>query len=106
LFWHKWWNIYERTLQGDARMNNAVEGSHHHFQTELGFLHSTLTKFISNLQKLQKDRDLSYNEGEENLLPSKKQKYAVNDEAIYSLVEEYDQRTTIKYLHAIAHHLG
>ena len=73
----EWWNVYKRTLQGDARTNNAVEGSHNRFRTQLGYSHSTLWKFMSMLQQSQQGRDLQYNEGERGLPPLKKKKYAV-----------------------------
>lgn len=104
LFPHEWWNVYERTLRGDARTNNAVEGSHNRFKTELGYSHPTLWKFINKLQQSQKGGDLRYNEGERGIQPYKKRQYKVHDSSILHIVQDRDKRTTIEYLRALAHH--
>jgi len=58
------------------------------------------------LQKTQKGRDKTYTDSENGVPPSKKRKYAVNDAAILKIVQEYDERTTIEYLRAVANYLG
>jgi len=40
------WNCYNRVTDGQVRTNNAVEGWHRGFQSQLGATHPTLWKFI------------------------------------------------------------
>ena len=44
------WNMYEQTLQGLPRSNNAVEGWHHSFQANVGGCHLNFWKFIDILK--------------------------------------------------------
>lgn len=53
------WNCFDRLMNDQARTNNAVEGWHRGFQTQLGATHPIMWKFIETIQKEQ-----SFNEVE------------------------------------------
>ena len=98
------WNLYNKTLNGEDRTNNHVEAANRRFKTELGMSHPTIWKFIDGLKKIQKGRDLYY----EQLLaghnpPIKLKKYRESDYRIVKVLNEIELRTPIEYLRGIAH---
>ena len=65
----EWWNVYERTVNGDPRTNNHAEAGHHKLQNEFDFSHPSIWKFVQTLKKFQKIRDVEYSEGERGVTP-------------------------------------
>ena len=107
LFPHSVWDVFERTVNGEARTNNYVEAAHRRMQTEFGMDHPTIWKFIDGIRKLQVGRDQQYEQfvrGEEP--PQKRQKYLRADEKILKIVagfkEDRESRTLSEYLRGIA----
>ena len=54
------WNQYDRTIDGKDRTNNHAEAADRKMYTELGASHPIVWKFIDGLKKIQKGRDLYY----------------------------------------------
>ena len=102
-----WWNVYDRTLAGDPRTNNAAEGGHYRLQQDLDVDHPSIWVFIKKLKQVQKMRDVVYNQAEGGTAPPlKKKKYRLLDDRLQGLVVDYETRTSIEYLRAVAHNLG
>ncbi|KAB0793284.1 hypothetical protein PPYR_12904 [Photinus pyralis] len=98
------WNMYERVLHDQNRTNNHAEAAHRRLQVELGVEHPTLWKLIESLRKVQKGRDLYY----EQLVaghapPLKLRKYRDADSRILRIVRNYNTYNNIEFLRAIAH---
>ncbi|KAL3087650.1 hypothetical protein niasHS_009858 [Heterodera schachtii] len=55
------WNVYQRTLDGDARTNNNAEAEHHRLQGAFNCRHPSLWHFIDVLRREQKIADNKYN---------------------------------------------
>uniref|UniRef100_A0A183CF16 MULE domain-containing protein n=1 Tax=Globodera pallida TaxID=36090 RepID=A0A183CF16_GLOPA len=54
------WNLYQRTLSGDARTNNHAEGQHRRLQGAFKCRHPSLWHFIDVLRRDQKAVDINY----------------------------------------------
>ncbi|ODM88747.1 hypothetical protein Ocin01_17935 [Orchesella cincta] len=52
------WNYFHRVAEDLARTNNAVEGWHRGFQSQLGAAHPTIWKFIETIRKQQSLNEL------------------------------------------------
>lgn len=98
------WNVYERTLSAEDRTNNYVEAAHRRLQTELGVDHPSIWKFIDGLRKIQKSRDVYMEQLIAGQLPPQKlKKFRLIDDRILRIVRDFDNRTMLQYLRAIAH---
>ena len=87
-------------------MHGYAEAGHRRLQNEFTYSHPTIWRFIRNLHKTQRSRDLDYTQAENGVpQPAKKRKYVTVHERIKTLVEEYDSRSYIEFLRAIAHNL-
>lgn len=101
------WNVYERTLNDEDRTNNHAEAAHRRLQNELGMQHPTIWKFIVGLKKVQRGRDLYYEQliaGHEP--PVKLKKYRQADERIKAIVRTIESRNIVEYLRGIAHNFS
>ena len=98
------WNLYERTLNGEARTNNSVEGWHHRFQSLLEYPRPTVFKCITVLKSEQKRNEsvIARLYAGENPPPPKK-KYKVIDDRIQRIVRGYNGQNIERYLHGLAH---
>ena len=102
----EWWNVYARTLNGDPRTNNAAEAGHRWLQREFSFEHPTPWVFLETLRRTQKARDLEYDQYEAGSQPpSKRTKYEKINEHVLNIVLDYEERSKIEFLRAIAHNL-
>ena len=96
------WNLYQRSLDHEARTNNAVEGWHNRFQTVGKKLHPTTFQCIEALkaeQKRNEGRVHRLNAGEQ--LRPQKRVYRDKNERIAAIVYQ-DERDRVKYLRKIA----
>lgn len=104
LFPHEMWNLYQRTLSGQDRTNNHAEAAHRRLQLELGMDHPTIWKFIEGIKRVQKGRDLYYEQLVAGSLPPLKlKKYRLADERILSLVNNFRNDNMTEYLRGLAH---
>ena len=98
------WNLYERTIEGRARTNNAAEAAHRKLARELGVQHPVIFKFIKSLKFLQKSRDTLLERLSSGFTPpTKRSKYIDADKRILTIVQNFERRTPIDYLRALAH---
>ncbi|XP_064098057.1 uncharacterized protein LOC135209279 [Macrobrachium nipponense] len=104
LFPSKKWNQYERTIAGLDRTNNHAEAAHRRIYTELGVNHPVIWKFINSLRKIQKTRDVYYEQLVAGHTPKQKLlKYLRAGERILNIVSQFAQREPLEYLHGLAH---
>ena len=104
LFPPEMWNVYERTLQQEDRTNNHAEAANRRLQTELGMEHPTIWRFITGLQKVQRNRDAFF----EQLIgghppPPKLKKYMKADARILHIVSSFSQKSPTEFLRRIAY---
>ena len=66
------WNVYNRTLNNEPRTNNSAEAGHRRFQAELNSSHPSIRRFIDNLRRAQKARDVDYTQLEAGSEPTAK----------------------------------
>jgi len=62
LFPPETWSVYERsrTIIGEGRTKNHVEGAHRRLQAEFGMCHPTIWKFTDGIRAVQKGRNCLY----------------------------------------------
>ncbi|KAK7601123.1 hypothetical protein V9T40_008564 [Parthenolecanium corni] len=76
-----WWNVYDRTLEGAHRSNNYSEAAHRRLHYEMNVTHPSIWKFISALCRIQKGRDIYFDElNRGDGPPQKRTKYMRLDE--------------------------
>ena len=100
-------NVYERCMNNEDRTNNHAEAAHRRLQNELGMQHPTIWKFIDSLKRVQRRRDLYY----EQLIagqtpPIKLKKFREADARIKSVVLQFENRNILEYLRGIAHNFS
>ncbi|KAK9688584.1 hypothetical protein QE152_g35202 [Popillia japonica] len=94
LFPIRMWNVHQRSLKAEDRINNQAVPAHRRLQTELG-----MRKPIDRLRKVQHGRDLFY----EQLIAGQNpplQKYRDAHERILSILQNYffaELPTTLKW---------
>ncbi|KAB0800521.1 hypothetical protein PPYR_06261, partial [Photinus pyralis] len=103
------WNLYNRVLNNEDRTNNHPEEINRMLKSQLGIQHPTIWQFINTIRKLQKGRDLYYEQliaG--NRPPLKLRKYRDTDQRILRLVEDFINRVRepIDFLRGIAYNYG
>ena len=77
------WNLHERVVNNQPRTNNFAEAAHRRIQCELQMDHPTLWRFINSLRKVQKGRDVFFEQMVAgHAPPAKLRKYAAADERI------------------------
>ena len=102
------WNVYESALLSQPKTNNAVEGWHRTFETQVAGHHPNIWKFLDFLKKEQNYNDVKVDQflAGNSLQPPRK-KYRDSSERIKRIVEKYSSYSNvIDYLRAIAHNLG
>ncbi|KAB0804208.1 hypothetical protein PPYR_01178 [Photinus pyralis] len=91
-------------LNNEDRTNNHAEAINRMLKSQLGIQHPTIWQFINTIRKLQKGRDLYYEQliaG--NRHPLKLRKYRDTDQRILRLVEDFINREPIDFLRGIAY---
>jgi len=98
------WNVFDRTLNGQERTNNHAEAAHRRLQSVLQMDHPSIWKFVDGLRRVQKERDLLFEQMVAgNPPPVKRRKYRQADSRILSLVRDFEHRPMKEYLRGIAH---
>ena len=95
---------YMIVLNSDDRTNNLAEAAHRRLQCELGAEHPVIWKFIDCLRKVQRGRDLYYEQlvaGHSNA--PKLKKYRDADARILTIVRRFSETDCVEYLRGIAH---
>ena len=96
------WNVYERTVNGQDRTNNYAEAAHRRLQSVLQMDHPSIWVFINSLRRIQKERDLLYEQMVAgHAPPAKRRKYRDADARILTLVNQFQQRPLIEFLRGI-----
>lgn len=104
LFPPQLWNVYDRVLNHQDRTNNFAEAAHRRLQTELDVNHPSIWNFIDGLRRVQKGRDLLYEQYVSgNAAATKRNKYIKADARILKIVQTYAERGIIEYLRGLAH---
>ena len=104
LFPPEMWNQYDRTIAGSDRTNNHAEAAHRKIYAELGVNHPIIWKFIDGLRKIQKSRDVYYEQLVAGHAPRQKLlKYVKADERILNIVRLFHEKEPLEYLRGLAH---
>ena len=95
------WNVRRRTLDGEPRTNDSVEGFHNALQSSITNAYPTLWKLIDCLQKEEAPaaKKKVDNSTETHLSRPKYQK--PNGKLLY-MVQDYDSKDPIRFLEQIA----
>lgn len=101
------WNVYSRVLNGQDRTNNYAEAAHRRIQLELAMNHPSVWKLIDGLRKLQKGRDIFFEQMVAGRAPpAKLKKYTEADKRILRIVNDYENRDVLEYLSGLAYNYG
>ena len=101
------WNMHQRAEYELPKTNNAVEGWHRSFQSNVGSYHPTIWKFISFIQReqdLQQVHCAQMQAGHSS--QTSRKKYVDASIRILSIVRSYRDRSIIDYLRGIAYNLS
>ena len=97
------WTQFSRVINNLPRSNNAIEGWHNAFNNVVGFAHPTATKLARKLQQEQHSTQLFRCQLELGIPVGKKKKtYIRINEALYTMVTDYNKKNQIAYLADIA----
>jgi len=115
------WSVFDRTLNGQHRTNNAVEGTNNALRKHFGVDHPNPWTFIRKLKDFQVKVDVMVNELKEKGPPKKKKRYAEDGNHLertgktvikrrkrdsldeqQSLCQRYDEFEPIEFLKQIA----
>jgi len=86
----KIWSMYQRTISGIDRTNNHAEAAHWRLKRELDVAYPLIWKFIDGLRRVQKGRDVTYEQyvrGERG--PAKRREYILADQRLLTIVNDY-----------------
>ncbi|KAB0801058.1 hypothetical protein PPYR_05412 [Photinus pyralis] len=104
LFPIQFWNVYQRTLNGQHRTNNDVEGWHRSFQETCGSLFPNIYRFINCLKRQQGLHNFEMVQVLAGNAPTaRNKKYAVISARVLRIVEDLGNRNLIDYLRGIAY---
>ncbi len=102
------WNQYQRTLDGEARTNNACEAWHRSFNAQVAVSHPSIWKFVECLKResaLVRLDLVQHNRGDAPP-PRKNKKYAAVAQRILTIVRDHAHRNVRDYLRGIAHNFS
>ena len=98
------WSMYQRTISGIDRTNNHAQAANCRLKRELDVVYPSIWKFIDGLHRIQKGRDVTY---EQYVCvepgPVKRQEYILVDQRLLTTVNDYNNRDIVEYLRGIAH---
>ena len=87
------------------RTNNSIEGWHNAFRHGIGHPHPSFVKLLSFLQKEQSLQEAIYAKWEGGNIKKRSKLSIEQEERIYNIVINYDERETIDYLRGIAYNI-
>ena len=93
------WSMYQSRISDIGKTNNHAEAAHRRLKRELDAVHSSIWKFIDGLRRVQKGRNVTY----EQYVPAKRREYILADQRFVTIVNDYNNRDIIEYLRGIAH---
>ncbi|KAL3885700.1 hypothetical protein ACJMK2_025746 [Sinanodonta woodiana] len=97
------WSQYSRVIDNLPRSSNAIEGWHNAFNNVVGFAHPTTTKLARKLQQKQHRNQLLRRQLELGTTTGNKKKtYIRVNEALHTMVTDYNNRDPVTYLGDIA----
>lgn len=106
------WNVYQVTLDGQHRTNNAVEAWHSKFAKHVNTHHANIWKFINKLQKEQQENSNQFIQirgGHRNIRHPVNRTYLTQQRQIEAIVGDYNTYKSNdelpQYLVAIAYKL-
>ena len=107
LFSHALWNVHNDVLNKQPRTNNAQEGWHRRFASQVNCHHPSIWKIITNIA----DKEQHVHQRREQLVaghaaPGRKKRYVDRDAKILRIVQSYDSREPLEFLRGIAHNLS
>ena len=98
--------MFHRTFDQLARSNSHIEGWQWRFQAQVWSCHSVFWKFINLLQT---EENIIRVEIIQNLAghppPAQRRRYVDANQRILAFVDDFHNRSNMKYLRAIAHNL-
>lgn len=101
------WNVYERTVEDLPRTNNAIEGWHRGFQSNVGAFHPNIWKFLDVLRREQGLNELKITQALTGHEPvPQRRTYRDCQLRISAIVRDYENRDILNYLRAIGHNLS
>ena len=88
--------MYEQTLQGLTRTNNAVEGWHRSFQANAGGCHPNFWKFIDILKREQNLVQVHIAQARAGHQPEpQRRRYQDSNQRILNIVKDFNNRDII-----------
>ena len=98
------WNVYDRTMNGQERTNNNAEAANRRLQSVRQMDHPSIWKFVDGLRKVQKERNLVFEQMVAgNPPPMKRCKYQQADDRILALIQDFANRPIMEYIRGITH---
>lgn len=100
------WNVFSRAEGEQPRTNNACEGWHRRFQSNVGAYHPTFWKFVRVLQREEAQCRAEVVQLTAGHPPTaKRRKYKDSDERLLRIVQSYNTQDVNSYLRGIAHNI-
>ncbi|KAL3875759.1 hypothetical protein ACJMK2_033677 [Sinanodonta woodiana] len=97
------WSQFSRLIYNLPHSNNAIEGWYNAFNNVVSFVHLTTNKLARKLQQEQHSTQLPRHQLELGTTTGKKKKtYICINEALHTMVTDYNNRDPIIYLGDIA----
>ena len=106
-FPHKMWNMHQEILDTLPKTNNAVEGWHRSFETQVAACHPNIWKFIECIK-----REQAYNEVQiEQLLSGansgiSKKRYRDTAERLRNIAKSFNADRILEYLGFVSNNLA
>ena len=97
------WNMHDRVADDLPRTNNALEGWHNHMQSNVSSMHPNIWKFLDVLKREQALNQVNVNQMLAGYPQPPKRKRYQDSSRIKTIVEDYENRSTMDFLRGIAH---
>ena len=88
------WNVYERTLNGEGRTNNIVEGYHNRLNKMVNKHHVSMFTMLSEIQKEQRDTEVAITQlhaGHGNVRQNRSKRAEMKETRILNIVQRYEE---------------
>lgn len=107
VFPHAMWNCYEASRIGMSKTNNAVEGWHRSFESQISASHPSIWKFLEGIKREHALSELKIEQYSAGAPPSTpRKKYKDSADRIKRIVERFDPTSIVDYVRGIAHNIG